>query len=38
MLFGVSLIVALCLLAGFATLTFNGVEPTVEIVRRVARI
>jgi capsular polysaccharide biosynthesis protein len=37
-LFGASLIVALCLLAGFATLTFNGVEPTVEVVRRLARI
>ena len=29
----VSIVVAVCLLAGFATLVFNGVEPTLEIVR-----
>jgi hypothetical protein len=28
-----SLVVAACLLAGFATLVFHGVEPTMEIVR-----
>jgi polysaccharide chain length determinant protein (PEP-CTERM system associated) len=29
----VSLVLAVCLLAGFAVLVFNGVEPTIEIVR-----
>jgi hypothetical protein len=28
-----SLVVAACLLAGFAALVFHGVEPTMEIVR-----
>jgi polysaccharide chain length determinant protein (PEP-CTERM system associated) len=30
---GLSLLVAVCLLAGFAVLVLNGVEPTLEIVR-----
>jgi hypothetical protein len=28
-----SILVAACLLAGFAAIVFNGVEPTIEIVR-----
>jgi hypothetical protein len=28
-----SIVVTACLLAGFAMLVFNGVEPTIEIVR-----
>jgi hypothetical protein len=35
---GVSIIVALCLFAGFAVLAFKGVEPTIEAVRNLARI
>jgi polysaccharide chain length determinant protein (PEP-CTERM system associated) len=30
---GLSLLVAVCLFAGFAVLAYNGVEPTMEIVR-----
>ena len=30
---GISVLLAICLLAGFSTLVFNGVEPTMEIVR-----
>ena len=30
---GLSILVAVCLFAGFAVLVFNGVEPTMEIVR-----
>ena len=30
---GLSLVVAACLFGGFAVLVFNGVEPTIEIVR-----
>ena len=30
---GVSLLVAVCLFAGFAALVLNGVEPTLEIVQ-----
>lgn len=33
MLTGLSIFIALCLLAGFALLTFKGVGPTMEIVR-----
>jgi len=30
---GLSILVAACLLAGFAALVFHGVEPTIGIVR-----
>jgi len=35
---GVSIIVALCLFAGFATLTLKGPEMAIEAVRSLARI
>jgi hypothetical protein len=30
---GVSVLMAVCLFAGFAVLTFKGVEPTIELLR-----
>jgi polysaccharide chain length determinant protein (PEP-CTERM system associated) len=38
LLTGVSIIVALCLFAGFAVLTLTEVDPTIEAVRNLARI
>jgi polysaccharide chain length determinant protein (PEP-CTERM system associated) len=35
---GLSILVTACLLAGFAVLVFNGVEPTMEIVQNLARL
>jgi hypothetical protein len=33
-----SLIIAVALAAGFAALVFNGVEPTIELVREFAKL